>query len=132
MTRPWYLVYSEGATAGTDTGHNAANEPDAKFAYPSPANPNAIQKKIDFAYRAVHETAVLAKKIIETYYGGALIYSYFLGCSTGGRQALMEAQRFPNDFDGIVVGAPILDHTGAKYVASLECSGFIRGRIDKG
>lgn len=100
------------ATVSTDTGHDGAKEPGAIFAYPSPNNPNAKRKLIDFAYQAVHETAVLAKQIIKTHYGAAPRYSYWQGCSTGGRQGLIEAQRYPEDFDGLVIGAPVLNHTG--------------------
>jgi feruloyl esterase len=99
-------------TASTDTGQDAAKEPLASFAYPGANNPNAERKLVDFGYQAVHETAVLAKKIMQTYYGERPRYSYWNGCSTGGRQGLMEAQRFPEDFDGLIVGAPVLNLTG--------------------
>lgn len=98
------------ATASTDTGHNAAKEPLATFAYSGPNNPFGQQKLIDYAYRAVHETASLAKKIIKAYYGNEPRYSYWVGCSTGGQQGLMEA--YPDDFDGMVVGAPVLQISG--------------------
>ncbi len=101
------------ATASTDTGHNAEKEPLAVFAYPSPTNPNADRKAIDFDYQAVHETAVLGKKMIQAYYGEAPRYSYWVGCSTGGRQGMAEAQRFPEDFDGLVTGAPQIAATGS-------------------
>jgi hypothetical protein len=100
------------ATAGTDTGHDAAKEPDGTFARPGPNNPNAERKVTDFAYLAVHETALLGKQILKTYYGKAPRYSYWAGTSTGGRQGLMEAQRFPDDFDGYIVGAPVLHLSG--------------------
>jgi Tannase and feruloyl esterase len=100
------------AAVSTDTGHDAAKEPGASYAYPGPNNPNAERKRLDFAYLAVHETAVLAKQIIKTHYGAAPRYSYWQGCSTGGRQGLMEAQRYPEDFDGLVVGAPVINNTG--------------------
>jgi hypothetical protein len=93
------------ATAQTNTGHEASREPLATFA----ANP---QKLIDYAYRAVHVTAVTAKTLARAYYDAPASKSYFVGCSTGGRQGLISAQRFPDDFDGIVVGAPVLDFTG--------------------
>jgi tannase/feruloyl esterase len=93
------------AVTNTDTGHNGARESLASFAL----NP---QKLIDYAYRAVHMTAVTAKAIARTYYGSPVARSYFDGCSTGGRQGLIAAQRFPDDFDGIAVGAPVLDFTG--------------------
>ena len=97
------------AAVSTDTGHDAAKEPGASYAYPGPNNPHAERKRIDFAYLAVHETAVLAKQIIKAYYGAAPRYSYWQGCSTGGRQGLMEAQRYPEDFDGLIIGAPALN-----------------------
>ncbi|MBS0983236.1 tannase/feruloyl esterase family alpha/beta hydrolase [Gluconobacter cerinus] len=64
------------------------------------------QKRIDFAYRANHLTTLAAKALTKAFYGQAPKYSYFVGCSDGGREALMEAQRFPDDFDGISAGAP--------------------------
>ena len=101
------------ATASTDTGHDTSADPmmgmfDASFAYNNP------EAEIDYCYRAVHETAVTAKEIIEAYYGEQPSYSYFVGCSTGGRQGLMEALRYPEDFDGIVAGAPVVDFTGVQ------------------
>lgn len=87
------------ATAGTDDGHQAAPV-DASWALGHP------EKVKDFGYRAVHETSAKAKKIIETFYQKSPSYSYFNGCSEGGREALMEAQRYPNDFNGILAGAP--------------------------
>ena len=92
------LALREGyATAGTDTGHKGNS---AVFALGHP------EKMVDFAYRAVHETALKAKSLVNAYYGRAPKYSYWNGCSTGGRQGLKEAQRFPDDFDGILAGAP--------------------------
>lgn len=93
------------AVVQTNTGHDAAVEPLGTFA----ASP---QKVLDYAYRAVHVTALTAKTIVKAYYDGELRHSYFDGCSTGGRQGLMSAQRFPEDFDGIVAGAPVLDFAG--------------------
>ncbi len=92
------------ATAATDTGHTG-NAGDASFALNHP------EKLIDFGYRAVHEMTVQAKAIIAAYYGSGPRLSYWHGCSTGGRQGLMEAQRYPADFDGIVAGAPANDMT---------------------
>jgi feruloyl esterase len=88
-----------------NTGHDAAVEPLGTFAVSS-------QKFLDYAYRGMHVTVLTAKKILQSYYDGALRHSYFDGCSTGGRQALISAQRFPEDFDGIVAGAPVLNFSG--------------------
>jgi len=100
------------AAASTDTGHDAAKEPFATFAHITPENPNGRRKFIDFAYLAVHETAVLSKQIIQVYFGTSPKYSYWVGCSTGGRQGMHEAQRYPEDFDGLVIGAPGMFLTG--------------------
>ncbi len=85
------------ATSSTDTGHEGGN---ANFAVGHP------EKIVDFAYRAVHEMVVQAKAVMTAYYARGPRLSYWNGCSTGGRQGLMEAQRYPDDFDGIVAGAP--------------------------
>jgi len=87
------------ASASTDTGHQGVVT-DASWALNNPA------KRIDFAYRGTHVTAVAAKALSEAYYGTALRRAYFDGCSNGGRQALLEAQRYPDDFDGIIAGDP--------------------------
>ncbi|MDO5057047.1 MAG: tannase/feruloyl esterase family alpha/beta hydrolase [Lautropia sp.] len=67
-----------------------------------------MQLRVDFGYRGVHVTALIAKEVIRTYYGQRPRFSYFSGCSDGGREALMSAQRYPEDFDGIAAGAPSL------------------------
>ena len=85
------------ATASNDTGHKGGT---ALFAIDHP------EKLVDFAHRAVHEMAVQSKTIIAAYYNRAPRLSYFNGCSTGGRQGLMSAQKYPEDFDAIVAGAP--------------------------
>jgi len=87
------------ATAATDTGHTGSGI-DASWALHDP------QAKVDFGYRAIHVTTVTAKSVAAAYYGGPPGRAYFAGCSRGGGQGLMEAQRFPADFDGILVGAP--------------------------
>ncbi len=69
------------------------------------------EKWADWGWRATHEMTVAAKKIIRAYYGRDPRLSYFTGCSTGGEQALMEAQRFPDDYDGIIAGAPANNRT---------------------
>ena len=93
------------ATAQTNTGHDAAVEPLGTFA-------TTPQKLVDYAFRAVHVTAVTAKALAQAYYAALPKRSYFDGCSTGGRQGLISAQRFPDDFDGIVNGAPVLSFSG--------------------
>jgi feruloyl esterase len=93
------------ATVGTDTGHQGAIT-DASWAL------NNIERRVNFGYLAVHETAEAAKAIIASYYTTPSSKNYFIGCSRGGGQALMEAQRYPDDFDGIVAGAPAFDWTG--------------------
>ena len=85
------------AAVGTDTGHEG-DSPD--FAR---GRPEAI---VDWGWRAVHLTAVAARQLVEQHLGKAPRYAYFSGCSTGGHEAMMEAQRFPEDFNGIVAGAP--------------------------
>lgn len=92
-------VHDGYATVGTDAGHTA-NQLTAGWAF---RNERRIA---DFAHRAVHRTADVTKALIAAYYGRAPEYSYFIGCSNGGREALMEAQRYPEDFDGIVAIAP--------------------------
>jgi pimeloyl-ACP methyl ester carboxylesterase len=85
------------ASSSTDTGHEST---DTAWLYDR-------QRIIDYGYRAIHEMTVKAKAVIEAHYGRAPEYSYFNGCSTGGRQGLMAAQRYPDDYDGIVSGAPV-------------------------
>jgi feruloyl esterase len=87
------------ATAASDTGHQAEGA-DASWAFRHP------EKITDFGYRAVHLTTVNAKTLINSFYSKPAAHSYFASCSDGGREALMEAQRFPDDFNGILAGAP--------------------------
>jgi feruloyl esterase len=94
------------AFAQTNTGHDARKEPGATFVMSNP------QKAIDYAYRAVHLTAITTKAITKDYYGKPISRAYWNSCSNGGRQGLIEAQRFPEDFDGIVANAPWVDQTG--------------------
>jgi feruloyl esterase len=84
------------AAASTDTGHTG----------PSSNTFATADALTDFAHRAIHETTVAAKAVVDGFYGKAPRLSYFNGCSTGGRQALTAAQKYPEDFDGIVGGAP--------------------------
>jgi feruloyl esterase len=92
------------ATVGTDTGHRGSVL-DASWAL------NNLERVVSFGHQAVHRTAVTAKALIAGFYGREVSRSVFVGCSRGGGQALMEAQRYPDDFDGIVAGAPAYNWT---------------------
>jgi len=87
------------ASAGTDAGHSASFI-DASWANGHP------EKVADFGYRAIHLMTLRSKDLVAAYYGTPAKHSYFAACSDGGREALMEAQRFPADYDGILAGAP--------------------------
>jgi Tannase and feruloyl esterase len=87
------------ASASTDTGHEASGI-EASWAV------GHTERIVDFGYRAIHLTAVAGKAIVSAFYRSSPKHSYFGACSNGGRQALMEAQRFPQDYDGIIAGAP--------------------------
>jgi len=97
------------ATAVTDTGHLIANP---TWEYTAPGVPD-MPKVIDYYYRAVHDVTLAAKQLVKTYYGANTIRrSYFDGCSNGGKMGLIEASRFPSDYDGIISGSPWLDPVG--------------------
>jgi feruloyl esterase len=91
------------AAAMTDTGHEGGS---ASFAYNHP------EKVIDFGYRAVHEMTVKSKALVAAFYGDGPKLSYWNGCSSGGRQGLKEAQKYPEDFNAIVAGSPAINLTG--------------------
>jgi len=93
------------ATMQTDGGHPSPNAGDAGWTAPG-GKPDAVALT-DFSWRAVHEMTVTGKQVAARYYGRPQDKALFQGCSTGGRMALMEAQRFPGDYDGIVAGAPV-------------------------
>ncbi len=94
------LSMSKGyAAAATDTGHTGSPV-DAAWALGHP------EKVVDFGHRGIHEMTRVAKEAVHAFYGKAPQRSYFAGCSDGGREALMEAQRYPADYDGILAGAP--------------------------
>jgi feruloyl esterase len=104
-------------TAATDTGHSAISEPGASFAVNR-------QKLLDFGFRSLHVTAEAAKMMARSYYGAGPTKSYYDGCSQGGRQGLILAQRFPNDFDGIIAGAPALNNTGTQLTRAYWMQGL--------
>jgi hypothetical protein len=146
------------AATGTDTGHCSAyitSNPGgcpvgtqlyaglngSAFAYenyPTPgANPDWYQKLEDFAHRAVHETIIVAKEMVNAYYAKPSAYTYWVGCSTGGRQGLMEAQRYPSDFNGILDGCAVNSYMaqqmagpeqlGPQYSTGCDITGFCGG-----
>ncbi len=103
------------ASASTDTGHEGSS---ARFALDHP------EKLVDYGYRSVHEMTVKSKAIIAAYYGKGAKLSYWNGCSAGGKQGLKEAQRFPEDFDAIIAGAPAYNWTAARpmhYGSRKQC-----------
>ena len=108
------------ATASTDTGHVGGS---ASFGFGHP------EKVIDFGERSVHEMTVTAKQVIAAYYGDGPQYSYWFGCSAGGRQAMKEAQRYPGDYDGIIAGAPGNDWTG-RAAGALRMAHHLEARED--
>lgn len=95
------------ATANTDLGSYPAGQPGIGFNF-GDGRPEAVR---DWAFRATHEMTVLAKDVINRYYGKPASKAYFVGCSTGGHQALTEAQKYPEDYDGIIAGAPAHNRT---------------------
>jgi feruloyl esterase len=111
------------ATAGTDTGHQ---EQGGAWAIGHP------EKMIDFGYRATHEMTLKSKQIVKAFYDENPRYSYFKGCSTGGRMALMEAQRYPNDYDGIIAGSLANRHIHmwtAGVARSIELARHPEGKV---
>ena len=99
-------VHKGYATIGTDTGHQWPSGIEAGWAL------DDVLAQVNFGHVAVHRTAEVGKAIVRACYGREPVYSYFVGCSRGGGQAMMESQRYPEDFDGIVAGAPAFDWTG--------------------
>jgi feruloyl esterase len=103
------------ATAQTNGGHDVTNLWETAWA----ANPEA---SIDFSYRAIHVMTDVGKQMVARYYGEPQKRAYFQGCSTGGRQGLMEVQRFPKDYDGVIAGAPV-------YTLRTQTSAVVRNQI---
>jgi feruloyl esterase len=105
-------------TAQTDGGHSSRDVTDVSW---TRNNPVAVT---DFSHRAIHEMTMLGKQVVATYYGRTATKSYYQGCSTGGRMGMMEAQRYPDDYDGIVAGAPV-------YSLLVQSSSAVRDQIFK-
>jgi hypothetical protein len=91
--------------AGSDTGHKGINSQDGRWALNNP------QAQLNYGHRATHLVTELAKQLLRSYYGQPEKRAYFVGCSNGGKMGLTELQRYPNDFDGVVVGDPVIDRT---------------------
>ena len=103
---PNYALRRNYATAVTDAGHWGSGSVDGRWAF------NNLVAKDDWAWRAEAEVARVGKALVGAYYGKAQDRSYFAGCSDGGRMAGIEVSRFPNEFNGVIMGAPALDFTG--------------------
>jgi len=101
------------AATATDAGHTGSPI-DAGWALGHP------QKVVDFGHRGIHEMTSMAKLVVQKFYGAGPSHSYFAGCSDGGREALMEAQRYPADYDGILAGAPANNWTGLLSMAAAD------------
>jgi len=99
------------AAATTDLGHRTGDTSEARWAFNNPA------LEIDFGHRATHVTTLAAKEIVANYYGARPDHAYFRGCSTGGRQGLVAAERYPEDFDGIIAGAPFNQALSVPHMA---------------
>ena len=108
-------VHDGYATAGTNTGHEGPGIKADWALY-------HMERQVNFGHLAVHRTAEVSKALIDQYYCAYPEYSYFIGCSRGGGQALIEAQRYPDDFDGIVAAAPVIDWpaTGAEFIQNIQ------------
>ena len=134
VSAPTAAVNDGYAGATTDTGHTGG---DGSFGMTAaaPLGPNT-DLQIDFAYRSEHLMAVIGKELVNAYYGKKALYSYWNGCSTGGRQGLRMAQNFPRDYDGILAGAPaihwdrfIAAEIWAQVAMNLDNGGLIGGGV---
>lgn len=113
------------AVVNTDGGHEQdPTTPDPTWLLLAPGVPNepAI---IDFFYRAVHQTTVAMKTLAQDYYSARIVHAYFDGCSTGGRQSVMEGDRYPEDFDGLIAGDPIIDADTQRAATLKQAKAFL-------
>lgn len=94
------------AAITSDAGHWGSSSVDGRWAQANPVG------QADFAQRSVSEMARVGKALVKSFYGSEQKHSYFMGCSTGGRMAAIAASRYPTDYDGVVMGAPVIDATG--------------------
>lgn len=113
------------AVVNTDAGHEQdLATPDPTWILLAPGVPNT-PAIIDFYYRAVHQVTIAAKTLVGNYYAKNVEHSYFDGCSTGGRQALMEGDRYPQDFDGLIAGDPIMDLDTQRAATIKQAKAFL-------
>ena len=110
------------ASATTDSGHSGREE--NWYYVGKPGVPNA-PKLTDYYYRATHQATVASKEFVKSYYRQPIAHAYFNGCSNGGRQAITEAVRYPDDFDGIIVGCPWLDPAGSALLNVQRTKSFL-------
>ncbi len=111
------------ASATTDSGHS--NRDESWYYVGKPGVPN-VPKLTDYFYRATHQVTVATKELVKSYYGAQTITrAYFNGCSNGGRQAITEAIRYPDDYDGIIVGCPWLDPAGSALLNVQRSKSFL-------
>jgi feruloyl esterase len=125
--RPTIITSSAGltrgyATAQTDSGHPLPEIPDLKTSADISWMPGNWTAVVDFSHLGIHEMTVLGKQVIAAWYGRPVQRSYFQGCSTGGRQGMMETQRYPDDYDGVIAGAPV-------YTLLVQTSSVFRSNI---
>jgi len=114
------------ATAVTDTGHLIANP---TWEYTAPGSPD-MPKVVDYFFRAVHDVTLASKQLVKSYYRADTIRrSYFDGCSNGGKMGLIEASRFPADYDGIISGSPWLDPVGTSLWSLKNNKALLDGYI---
>jgi feruloyl esterase len=117
------------AVVNTDTGHEqSSSTPDPTWILLAPGVPNT-PAITDFFYRAVHQVTVAAKEYVKAYYGGDIQHAYFDGCSTGGRQSLMEGDRYPHDFDGLIAGDSVMDRSGQGAASLKQAKAFLNAYI---
>ncbi len=110
------------AVTATDTGHRGEH-------WDASALLNNPQVQLNYAYRGQHLVTAIAKQVVEAYYGEPAEHSYFMGCSNGGKMGLMFVQRYPEDFDGVVVGGPVIDRTGLMVMFAWSQQALLNAEI---
>ncbi len=119
------------AIAITDTGHQAGGT-DARWSVKPDGKPDEA-KVADYYFRAAHDVIVASKELVRKHYAGEIRQAYFAGCSNGGRMALVEAERYPDDFDGVIAGAPFISvhamMTPLRVMKGLTPEGYIPPKL---